>query len=122
VVDDDADTVKILASMLRADGHHVAVAHNLHEAVRLIGKSWDIVISDLGLPDGSGLDVARRFRRVPSKPRLIALSGYGSDGDLKASREAGFELHIVKPINLAQLRRMIDRVAANMASASRIYH
>jgi PAS domain S-box-containing protein len=114
VVDDDPDTVKMLASMLTADGHHLGVAHNLKEAVDLIREPWDIVVSDLGLPDGSGLDVARRFRRVSSKPRLIALSGYGSDGDLKASREAGFELHIVKPIDLAQLRRLIDHVAANV--------
>lgn len=113
VVDDDPDTVKMLASMLTADGHHLGVAHNLHEAFDLIREPWDIVISDLGLPDGSGLDVARRFRRVPSKPRLIALSGYGSDGDVKASREAGFELHIVKPVDLARLRRLIDYVAAN---------
>jgi CheY-like chemotaxis protein len=120
VVDDDADTVKMLAAMLTADGHHLGVAHNLHEAIDQIGEPWDIVISDLGLPDGTGLDVARRFRSVSSKPRLIALSGYGSDGDVKASREAGFELHIVKPINLSELRRMIDRVAAN--PPSRIYH
>jgi DNA-binding response OmpR family regulator len=117
IVDDDADTVKMLASMLTADGHHVGVAHNLHGAFDLIREPWDIVISDLGLPDGSGLDVARRFKNVPSKPRLIALSGYGSDGDLKASREAGFELHIVKPIDLAHLRRLIDHVAANAIPA-----
>jgi PAS domain S-box-containing protein len=117
VVDDDPDTVKMLASMLTADGHHLGVAHNLHEAFDLIKEPWDIVMSDLGLPDGSGLDVARRFRRVPSKPRLIALSGYGSDGDVKASREAGFELHIVKPVDLAQLRRLIDHVAANAIPA-----
>jgi PAS domain S-box-containing protein len=117
IVDDDADTVKMLASMLTADGHHLGVAHNLHEAFDLIKEPWDIVISDLGLPDGSGLDVARRFRRVPSKPRLIALSGYGSDGDLKASRDAGFEMHIVKPVDLAQLRRLIDHVAANAIPA-----
>jgi PAS domain S-box-containing protein len=117
VVDDDADTAKMLASMLTADGHHLGVAHNLHEALDLIREPWDIVISDLGLPDGNGLDVARRFRRVPSKPRLIALSGYGSDGDLKASREAGFELHIVKPIDLVQLRRLIEHVAANAIPA-----
>ena len=113
----DADTVKMLASMLTADGHHVGVAHNLHGAFDLIREPWDIVISDLGLPDGSGLDVARRFKNVPSKPRLIALSGYGSDGDLKASREAGFELHIVKPIDLARLRRLIDHVASNAIPA-----
>jgi PAS domain S-box-containing protein len=114
VVDDDPDTVKMLASMLAGDGHHLGVAHNLKEAVDLIHEPWDIVVSDLGLPDGSGLDVARRFRRIPSKPRLIALSGYGSDGDLKASRGAGFEMHIVKPIDLAQLRRLIDHVVANI--------
>jgi PAS domain S-box-containing protein len=119
VVDDDADTAKILASMLSGDGHHLGVAHNLQEASNRAREHWDIVISDLGLPDGSGLEVALRFSNVPGRPKLIALSGYGSDEDLKASREAGFDLHIVKPIDLAQLRRMIATVASDTVTPDR---
>jgi CheY-like chemotaxis protein len=105
--------------MLSGDGHHLGVAHNLQEASNRAREHWDIVISDLGLPDGSGLEVALRFSNVPGRPKLIALSGYGSDEDLKASREAGFDLHIVKPIDLAQLRRMIATVASDTVTPDR---
>jgi PAS domain S-box-containing protein len=119
VVEDDADTARMLESMLSGDGHHLGVAHNLEEARRRAQEHWDIVISDLGLPDGSGLDVARQLSNTPGRPRLIALSGYGSDEDLKASREAGFDLHIVKPIDLGQLRRLIAKVAADTVTRDR---
>jgi CheY-like chemotaxis protein len=74
---------------------------------------FDLVVSDLGLPDGSGLDVMRRLARqgVPG----IALSGYGMEEDLRRSREAGFACHLTKPVSLERLERALREVAGRRA-------
>jgi hypothetical protein len=107
VVEDDDDTAAILKDLLGQEGHALDVVHSVREARRPVDEPWDIVISDLGLPDGSGFDVARHFSRLTPRPRLIALSGYGSESDLDATNAAGFERHLVKPIDLGQLRRAL---------------
>jgi CheY-like chemotaxis protein len=107
IVEDDDDTAAILRDLLGQEGHALGVVHSVREAQRPVDKPWDIVISDLGLPDGSGFDVARHFGGVTPRPRLIALSGYGSETDLTATSAAGFERHLVKPIDLGQLRQAL---------------
>lgn len=107
IVEDDRETAAILLDLLDQDGHSLHVVHSVREARRQVREPWDVVISDLGLPDGSGFDVARYFERIRPKPRLIAFSGYGSDADLSATAAAGFERHLVKPIDLSQLRRAL---------------
>jgi PAS domain S-box-containing protein len=104
IVEDDNDTAAILQDLLRQDGHMLDVVHSLRDARRRTHQPWDVVISDLGLPDGSGFDVARSFQRVSPRPRLIALSGFGSEADVSATTAAGFERHFVKPIDLSQIR------------------
>jgi CheY-like chemotaxis protein len=91
LVEDDQDTATTLTTLLTEEGHEVGVAHSLHAALRLARGRWDVVISDLGLPDGSGLELARQFKDAKHKPRLIALSGFGSLKDRSASRDAGFK-------------------------------
>ena len=74
-------------------------------------RPFDVVVSDLGLPDGSGHDLMRRLReRRPVAG--IAMSGYGTEDDIRRSREAGFAEHLVKPVDLAHLRAAILRTAA----------
>jgi PAS domain S-box-containing protein len=107
LVEDDQDTVTTLTTLLTEEGHEVGVAHSLHDALRLARGRWDVVISDLGLPDGSGLELARQFKDAKHKPRLIALSGFGSLKDRSASRDAGFKHHLVKPIEFEKLRRLL---------------
>jgi PAS domain S-box-containing protein len=107
IVEDDDDTAAILQELLGQDGHFMDVVHTLRDAQRFVREPWDVVISDLGLPDGSGFDVARHFERVNPRPRLIALSGYGSDADVNATTAAGFERHLVKPIDLNGLRQAL---------------
>jgi signal transduction histidine kinase/CheY-like chemotaxis protein len=104
VVEDDDETAAILEDLLEREGHHLDVVHTVREASARANRPWDVVISDLGLPDGSGFDVARRFAAAIPRPRLIALSGYGGEAEVSASRAAGFERHLVKPIDLDQLR------------------
>jgi len=108
IVEDDDDTAAILQDLLGQEGHEPDVVHTVNEARRHADGTWDIVISDLGLPDGSGFDVARYFSSLTPRPRLIALSGYGGETDVSASSAAGFERHLVKPIDLAELRHALQ--------------
>ena len=99
VVEDHGDSAEMLRIALESAGHRVAIAPTLSAALSRLDESWDLVVSDLGLPDGSGLDVARRARAQPRPPaRLIALSGYGTEADRQASVAAGFDAHLVKPV------------------------
>ena len=83
------DSAEMLRLALTSAGHVVEVAPTLGAALRRLDTAWDLVVSDLGLPDGSGLDVARRANAAAHRPaRLIALSGYGSEADRQASEAA----------------------------------
>ena len=111
LVEDHADTAKMLVRLLRLDGTEVQWTSTIGAAVELARcEPFDVVVSDLGLPDGSGHDLMRQLcseRTVAG----IAMSGYGMEEDIRQSREAGFQEHLVKPVNLPQLREAIKRVA-----------
>jgi PAS domain S-box-containing protein len=107
LVEDDPDTAAMLEILLRNEGHHVSTAPNLSDALSKADAGWDIVLSDLGLPDGSGLEVARRMSSAQPRPRLIALSGYGSPEDVVRSHKAGFDEHLVKPLDFSLLRNLL---------------
>jgi signal transduction histidine kinase len=110
VVEDDADSSDMLATFLAQYGHHVELASSVAVALGRLDEHWDVILSDIGLPDGSGLEIARRAREVAQGPqrRLIAFTGYGSSDDIIASREAGFDDHVVKPIDLDRLLSALD--------------
>ncbi|QDV35302.1 ATP-binding protein [Tautonia plasticadhaerens] len=112
LVEDNGDTARITARMLAASGHTVTTAGSVAEALAS-GGAHDLLISDLGLPDGSGIDVLRRFHPLPS----IALTGYGMEADLRETREAGFTLHLTKPVDFDQLEGAIRRVAGGVPGA-----
>jgi signal transduction histidine kinase len=110
-VEDHPDTGLLVASFLREAGHQVKLASSVAGALAYDGDPIDLLVSDIGLPDGSGLDLMRRLRA--KRPLAgIALSGYGTDEDVQRSREAGFQQHLVKPIDVPRLLRAIDEVAA----------
>jgi CheY-like chemotaxis protein len=113
-VEDDQDTREVLSSMLRSDGYKVAEASDVHSALQIVERgNIDVVISDLRLPDGSGLDLMRALlARGGTTPKGIALSGYGMEQDLKNSLDAGFAVHLTKPIALTTLEDAIRHVAA----------
>jgi CheY-like chemotaxis protein len=75
-------------------------------------EPFDVIVSDLGLPDGDGYELMRRIRTIRSMPG-IAMSGYGMNEDRRRSHEAGFSEHLVKPIDLEQLIAAIRRVTDN---------
>jgi two-component system CheB/CheR fusion protein len=111
VVEDHGDTARIMQRMLRHDGHDVAVAGDIATALRLMEeRAFDLLLSDLGLPDGSGVDLMRTLREHGRTLPGIALSGYGQEEDIRRSKEAGFAAHLTKPTSLDQLARAIGAI------------
>jgi CheY-like chemotaxis protein len=103
-----------MSRLLRERGHRVTSAGGVEAALRVADHDgpFDLVISDIGLPDGSGLELMQRIRTAGPVPG-IALSGYGTEEDLRKSREAGFFTHLTKPVDFPTLEAAIRRVAAN---------
>ncbi len=110
LVEDHPDTLAAMAQLLEMFGYAVRTADSVAAALKAAdGERIDVVISDIGLPDGSGLDLMRQLLgRQPV--RGIALSGFGMEEDLRKSREAGFLEHLTKPVDLAQLQQVLARV------------
>lgn len=111
LVEDHPDTAKVLVRLLRASGHDVIHAGGCADALELAERAMragglDLLISDVGLPDGSGLEV---MRELSSRHGLrgIALSGFGMHSDHEESTAAGFCRHLTKPVSMATLRTAI---------------
>jgi PAS domain S-box-containing protein len=110
VVDDNRDAADSLAELLRMVGHDVVLAHDGAQALEVAAANLpDTVLLDLGLPGMDGYEVARRLRERPdlARARLIALTGYGQASDRHATSEAGFEAHLVKPVDFVELERLL---------------
>jgi PAS domain S-box-containing protein len=111
VVDDNVDAAETLAMMLRVLGQRVETAHDGSAAIELAVRSApDIVLLDIGLPGLDGYEVARRLRgRMGRKPMLVAVTGYGQEEDRIRSREAGFDRHVVKPVDERLLAEIVHQ-------------
>jgi signal transduction histidine kinase/HAMP domain-containing protein/ActR/RegA family two-component response regulator len=112
LVEDHEDTKRSLTNLLRRRGYHVQSAGDLQSALELSAKEeFDVLISDLGLPDGSGIDLMRAL--ISRRPVFgIALTGFGMEDDIRKSYEVGFKHHLVKPIDLNKLDSFIQESAA----------
>jgi len=112
LVEDHVDSSRMMRRLLAIDGHAVKWAPDVATGLKLAGEQpFDLLISDLGLPDGSGLDLMHALRRQGSTLPGIALSGYGQDQDITRSVEAGFARHLTKPVNFDDLHATIQTVA-----------
>jgi len=110
LVDDHQDTCMALERLLVRRGHLVAATHNMRSAMEAAGRNqFDLLISDIALPDGSGIELMACLRAI-SGLRGIAISGFGMNGDIEKSLHAGFAEHLVKPVKLEKLEAAIDRV------------
>jgi CheY-like chemotaxis protein len=110
VVDDNQANAEIMALLLRLNGHEVRTAYDGPAALDSArGQPPDVVLCDIGLPGMSGLEVARLLRQDPGlkDALLLALTGYGSDEDRLRSQEAGFNAHLVKPVDLEALQALL---------------
>jgi PAS domain S-box-containing protein len=111
MVDDNKDTLNYFSEMLIRRGHDVRTAGNLAKALRLASETdFELLISDIELPDGSGLELMGQFRSRGAV-KGIALSGFGSSDDIEQSRSAGFSEHLIKPVEFRRLEEAIQRVA-----------
>jgi two-component system, chemotaxis family, CheB/CheR fusion protein len=119
VVDDNADSARTLSMLLKLKGHEVAVAHSGVEALAKIEADRpDTVLLDLGLPEMDGFEVAERIRTDLGRKDvlLVAVTGYGRDEDRRRAREAGFDAHLVKPVDPRELESLLTNGRTSPAS------
>ena len=111
LVEDHQDTRHTLSRLLTHFGHDVLVASSKQSALELLGAGEiDVLLCDVGLPDGSGYEVVSQARR--KQPiKAIAITGFGTEEDFRRSKEAGFDSHLVKPVDLHELQTVLDQVA-----------
>lgn len=112
IVDDNADSGDSMAALVNSWGHEVAVARDAPEALALsTAFKPDTALVDIGLPGMNGYELARRWRATSEgrKLRLVAMTGYGRAEDSNAAREAGFDVHLVKPAELTELEDLLAR-------------
>ncbi len=112
LVEDHGDTRRILSRLLTHFGHAISVADCVESAVKIFkSQKFDAVLSDIGLPDGTGYEVISQAKR--NQPvKGIALTGFGMDEDIRRSKEAGFDFHLTKPVDFAELRTVLRQIAA----------
>ncbi|MDB5971690.1 MAG: histidine kinase [Hydrocarboniphaga sp.] len=112
LVEDNQDTSLAMVTLLSMSGHTVEAAANVEQARHKAGQgSFDLLISDLGLPDGDGMDVVRCFIQHQTAPS-IAMTGYGMDDDIRRCRDAGFTAHVTKPVGFDRLNELILSLTA----------
>jgi len=110
VVEDHADSRDALQTLLTLDGHHVEAAADGRAGLGLILDTRpEVALIDVGLPELDGYEVARQVRRASGGTtiRLIALTGYGQSYDRTRAQEAGFDLHLTKPVEPRELRKVL---------------
>src|SRR5205085_10007 len=119
VVDDHVDTCTGMQMMLERRGYRVSVAHTADQAVeKAEQEAFDLVISDIGLPDRSGYELMQELSSAKNL-RGIALSGFGMESDVTRARAAGFSEHLTKPINFDRLDEAIQMLLAEPEAAVR---
>lgn len=119
VADDNRDALESLVSLLESDGHQVRAASDGNDALRLASEFHpDVVLLDLGMPHVDGFQAAREIRKASwgSTVGMIALTGFGQDEDRRRALRAGFDIHLVKPATLSQIR---DAIHAALAARTR---
>src|SRR5205814_1137940 len=116
VVDDNSDGAEMLSMLVMIHGHAAEIAHNGFEALeKLASFPADMVFLDIGLPDLNGYDVARKVREqerelARQRALLVALTGWGSEDDKKRSMDAGFDVHLTKPVDARAVEGLLSRI------------
>ena len=110
LVEDHPDTARALRRLLERAGHHVTLADSLYDAVARVEEGQiDLMLSDIGLKDGTGIDLMRRVRAFSAMP-AVALTGFGMEEDVAHCREAGFNAHLTKPIDFQKLESIMQEL------------
>jgi PAS domain S-box-containing protein len=110
LAEDNLDTSRVMKVLLERRGFDVTIAHSVADAIHAgQSGSFDLLISDIGLPDGSGHEIIKALNAL-HPVRSIALSGLGMEEDIRKSIDAGFDLHLVKPVNFDQLQEAVTKL------------
>jgi PAS domain S-box-containing protein len=111
LVEDHGDTRHTLSRLLTHFGHQISVADNTQSALEIMAsQKFDVILCDIGLPDGTGYEViAQAKRKRPVK--AVAITGFGTEEDIRRGKEAGFDFHLIKPVDFHELRSVLDKVA-----------
>ncbi|MEZ0385669.1 MAG: response regulator [Verrucomicrobium sp.] len=113
LVEDHADTSFALSRLLAKRGHEVLTASKIEEARRRVAdQSFQLILCDIGLPDGSGTEFVSEQRAKGNQTPAIALTGFGMEEDVHECLNAGFQKHLTKPLNLQKLLETIEEVMA----------
>jgi signal transduction histidine kinase len=110
LVDDHQDTLSVLSRILRSKGHTVEIAASCAEALQSLKEDTELIISDVGLPDGTGYELMAKIRGQTQAP-AIAMSGFGMESDVEESKAAGFQAHLTKPVEISKLLETIQQLA-----------
>jgi PAS domain S-box-containing protein len=111
LVEDDRDTLEVTTMLLRSGAYEVATAETISQALVQVGEhEFDLLISDIALPDGSGLDLMREIHQRRKDVKGIALSGFGTQEDVRRAKLAGFTAHLTKPVSFPRLETTIRQI------------
>jgi signal transduction histidine kinase/ActR/RegA family two-component response regulator len=118
LVDDHQDTCTALEKLLVRRGYLVAATHSIRSAMETaVRNQFDLLISDIALPDGNGMELLMQLHAISKIPG-IAISGFGNNGDIEKSLQAGFAEHLIKPVKLDALEAAIERAIATGAASN----
>jgi CheY-like chemotaxis protein len=111
VVEDHADTLRVLARLLDHFGHKISAADSTHSALQFLqSKTFDVILSDISLPDGSGYEVVSQAKQKQAV-KAVALTGFDREEDIRRGKEAGFDFHLSKPVDFHELRTVLNQVS-----------
>lgn len=114
LVEDNEDTGRLLKMVLDDSGHTVCLVGDVSSALQAGEREhFDLLLCDIGLPDGSGFDVVSKLRRQGTVDKAIAMTGFGMAEDIERSKKAGFETHLTKPVDIEELERLINEFESN---------
>jgi CheY-like chemotaxis protein len=117
VVDDNEDAADTCATLLQMTGYEVRVAYTPQAALQVLGEYQpDLAILDIGLPGMSGYELAREMKKRGYPGKLTALTGYGQAADMAASKAAGFDAHLTKPVTPSDLLDLVEKLVAERES------
>jgi DNA-binding response OmpR family regulator len=115
IVEDHADTRRTLAGLLANVGHTISVADSKQTAFDEVGsKQFDVVLSDINLPDGTGCDVISEAKRKQSLSG-VAITGLSASEEVRRGKEAGFDYYLTKPLNFEKLRDILSNLESQLA-------
>jgi CheY-like chemotaxis protein len=118
-VEDHCESRRVIAKLLSHSGHNVSVAECAGTALHMLNADkFDVILSDIGLPDGSGYALIMLAKQCQPSIIAIALTGFSAEEDIKFSREVGFDFHLTKPVDFHELRTVLKQARVQTGAST----